>query len=43
LPKHIEIVADLPKGLTGKILKKNIQGWYKDDPARLPWKSVDWR
>ena len=41
LPKHIEIVADLPKGLTGKILKKSIQGWYKDDPARLPWKPVD--
>ncbi|MFZ5491874.1 MAG: class I adenylate-forming enzyme family protein [Pseudomonadota bacterium] len=41
VPKHIEIVDDLPKGLTGKILKKNIQGWYKADPARLPWKPVD--
>ena len=41
VPKHIEVVDDLPKGLTGKILKKNIQGWYKDDPARLPWKPVD--
>ena len=27
--------------LTGKVLKRNIQGWYKDDPARLPWKSLD--
>jgi acyl-CoA synthetase (AMP-forming)/AMP-acid ligase II len=41
VPKHIEIVPDLPKGLTGKILKKNIQGWYRDEPARLPWKPVD--
>ncbi len=37
LPKHIEVVEDLPKGLTGKVLKKDIQGWYKTDPRRLPW------
>ena len=41
VPKHIEIVDELPKGLTGKVLKKNIQGWYRDNPARLPWKAVD--
>ena len=41
VPKHIEIVDELPKGLTGKVLKKNIQGWYRDNPARLPWKTVD--
>jgi len=41
VPKHIEIVPLRPKGLTGKVLKKNIQGWYWDNPTRLPWKPVD--
>lgn len=37
VPKYIEIVDDLPKGVTGKILKKEIQAFFKNNPKRLPW------
>ena len=37
VPKHVEIVGELPKGATAKIQKHEIRDWYRDDPARLPW------
>lgn len=37
VPKHIVLVDDLPKGLTGKILKKNIQAMFKSGDLTVPW------
>jgi acyl-CoA synthetase (AMP-forming)/AMP-acid ligase II len=39
VPKFIEIVADLPKGPTLKILKKQIKDRYASEGALLPWNS----
>jgi len=39
VPKHVEIVDELPKGATAKIQKHEIRGWFRDDPSRLPWAS----
>lgn len=36
VPKLVDIVGELPKGLTGKTLKKEVQAWYRN-PDRLPW------
>lgn len=35
--KFIDIVDELPKGVTGKILKKNIKTFYQNNPNSLPW------
>lgn len=37
VPKYIEIVDDLPKGVTGKILKKEIKAYFKNNSNILPW------
>jgi acyl-CoA synthetase (AMP-forming)/AMP-acid ligase II len=37
VPKHVEIVDELPKGATAKIQKHEIRDWFRRDPARLPW------
>jgi len=37
VPKAIVLVDDLPKGLTGKVLKKEIQGMFKDGRLSVPW------
>ena len=38
VPKFIEIFDELPKGPTGKILKKVLQQRYKTEVGTLPWK-----
>lgn len=40
VPKFVDIVAELPKGATGKLLKKEVRDWYRKDPDRLPWSQV---
>ena len=37
VPKHMVLVDDLPKGLTGKVLKKDIQAMFKDGRLSVPW------
>ena len=37
LPKHIEIVEDLPKGVTGKIDKFALRQEFRNNLDRLPW------
>jgi acyl-CoA synthetase (AMP-forming)/AMP-acid ligase II len=37
VPKHVEIVDELPKGATAKIQKHEIRDWFRSDPTRLPW------
>lgn len=37
VPKHIEIVDDLPRGATGKILKREIKDWLVSKPDRFAW------
>ncbi|MEC9340886.1 MAG: AMP-binding protein [Pseudomonadota bacterium] len=37
VPKHVEILDDLPKGITGKILKSTIQARYRKEGNKLPW------
>lgn len=39
VPKFIEIVADLPKGPTLKILKKQIKERYANEAGLLPWSA----
>lgn len=36
-PKFIEFLDDIPKGVTGKILKKNLIDRYRTNPHLLPW------
>jgi len=38
VPKFVEIVDDLPKGPTGKVLKKELQQRYRSEQELLPWK-----
>jgi acyl-CoA synthetase (AMP-forming)/AMP-acid ligase II len=35
VPKHVEIVVDLPKGATGKILKREVRERFRSRPS--PW------
>jgi len=37
VPKALVLVDDLPKGLTGKVLKKEIQAMFKDGRLSVPW------
>ncbi|MEW4983677.1 MAG: AMP-binding protein [Cycloclasticus sp.] len=37
VPKALVLVDDLPKGLTGKVLKKDIQAMFKDGRLSVPW------
>lgn len=37
VPKHVEVVDELPKGATAKIQKHEIRDWFRDEPNRLPW------
>ncbi|MEL0083689.1 MAG: CoA ligase, partial [Gammaproteobacteria bacterium] len=37
VPKFIEIVDELPKGPTGKVLKKDLQQRYRSEQNPLPW------
>lgn len=39
VPKFIEIVPELPKGPTLKILKKRIKERYASEPGVLPWSA----
>jgi acyl-CoA synthetase (AMP-forming)/AMP-acid ligase II len=38
VPKFIEILPELPKGPTGKVLKKVLQERYRSAENPLPWK-----
>jgi len=38
VPKFIEILPELPKGPTGKVLKKVLQERYRSADNPLPWK-----
>jgi acyl-CoA synthetase (AMP-forming)/AMP-acid ligase II len=33
VPKHLEIVSDLPKGATGKILKRDVRDRFRHGPS----------
>jgi acyl-CoA synthetase (AMP-forming)/AMP-acid ligase II len=37
VPKALVLVDDFPKGLTGKVLKKDIQAMFKDGRLQVPW------
>ncbi len=37
VPKAVVLVDDLPKGLTGKVLKRDIQEMFKDGRLSVPW------
>lgn len=37
VPKAFVLIDDLPKGLTGKVLKKEIQAMFKDGRLTVPW------
>ena len=37
VPKALVLIDDLPKGLTGKVLKKEIQAMFKDGRLTVPW------
>lgn len=37
VPKHIEIVDELPKGATGKLQKHELQSRFREEPESLPW------
>ncbi|RLA12682.1 MAG: CoA ligase, partial [Gammaproteobacteria bacterium] len=37
VPKFVEIVDELPKGPTGKVLKKVLQQRYRTEEGLLPW------
>lgn len=36
-PRHIEIVADLPRGATGKVDRRRIRDRFRAESDRLPW------
>lgn len=38
-PKHIEFVASLPRGATGKVDRRSIRDAYRAHPERLSWNS----
>jgi acyl-CoA synthetase (AMP-forming)/AMP-acid ligase II len=40
VPKHVELVAELPKGATAKIQKHEIRDWFRTEPGRLPWAAT---
>lgn len=40
VPKFIEIVTDLPKGPTGKVLKRQLLDRYRTQPGLLPWNGT---
>lgn len=37
IPKHIEFIEDLPRGVTGKIDKVALRQRFKNSPELLPW------
>lgn len=37
VPKHIVLVDEIPKGLTGKMLKKDLQAMFKEGQLSVPW------
>jgi acyl-CoA synthetase (AMP-forming)/AMP-acid ligase II len=39
VPKHVEIVEELPKGVTAKVQKHEVKAWFQDEPERLPWET----
>lgn len=41
VPKHVEVVDELPKGVTAKVQKHEVKAWFEKDPDRLPWKVED--
>ena len=41
VPKHIDFIDSLPRGLTGKILKNKIQERYSQGEFSVPWKMDD--
>jgi acyl-CoA synthetase (AMP-forming)/AMP-acid ligase II len=38
LPKHVEVVSELPRGVTGKLDKKALKAWFRENADRLPWR-----
>jgi acyl-CoA synthetase (AMP-forming)/AMP-acid ligase II len=40
VPKHVEIVEELPKGATAKIQKQDLRARFRDQPELLPWNEV---
>lgn len=41
VPKHVEILDDLPKGVTAKVQKHEVKAWFQDHPERLPWETEE--
>lgn len=39
VPKHLEIVDELPKGATGKLQKHEVRDRFRRQPESLPWMS----
>jgi acyl-CoA synthetase (AMP-forming)/AMP-acid ligase II len=37
VPKYVEILPELPKGTTGKVLKHEIRDRFRRHPEHLPW------
>jgi len=37
VPKHLEIVDELPKGATGKLQKHEVRDRFRRQPESLPW------
>jgi acyl-CoA synthetase (AMP-forming)/AMP-acid ligase II len=40
VPKHVEIIDELPKGATAKIQKQDLRARFRGDPGLLPWNEV---
>lgn len=40
VPKHIEVMDELPKGVTAKVQKHEIKAWFEEEPGRVPWKTI---
>ncbi|MGH3089746.1 MAG: class I adenylate-forming enzyme family protein, partial [Rubrobacteraceae bacterium] len=40
VPKHVEVMDELPKGVTAKVQKHEIKAWFEEEPGRVPWKTI---
>lgn len=41
VPKHVEVVDELPKGVTAKVQKHEVKAWFERESDRLPWETED--
>lgn len=37
VPKHVEIMEELPKGVTAKVQKHEVKAYFDEHPEALPW------